>query len=254
MSLYTQHIPNPGMPELVLLHGWGMSSDVWQPVLPQLASRYSLTLIDLPGLGRSARTASCHLAEIIDALLTAAPEQACWLGWSLGGQLAVECATQAPDRVKGIITVASSPCFVERDDWQCAMQEAVFAGFESALLENPKKTLSRFMMLQTQGAEAGRENLKFLRALQPNLEHAALSETLQLLRLDSRGQLAGLQQPIMQIFGERDQLIPQSAAQACAELTGRFVQLYSGAGHLPFLSHPEMFCSDLQQFMESSVG
>ncbi len=255
MKLYTESYPNPGAPELVLLHGWGMSSDIWQPLLPELSRRYSLTLIDLPGLGRSPALAEpLTLSSVVDALLSAAPETANWLGWSLGGQLALACAAVAPERVERLVTVASSPCFVQRDDWDCAMEEAVFAGFETALQDQPAKTLSRFMMLQTQGAEAGKETLKQLREIQQSLSHAMLPQTLQLLREDCRELLAKLSMPVMQIFGERDQLLPQSVAQACASLTGRFSHLYSGAGHLPFLSHPDLFCQDLKAFLERPVG
>ncbi len=255
MKLYTESLPKPGAPALVLLHGWGMSSDIWQPLLPELSRHYSLTLIDLPGLGRSpALTEPLTLSSVVDALLSAAPDKASWLGWSLGGQLALACAAQAPARIERLITVASSPCFVARDDWHCAMDETVFSGFETALQDQPDKTLTRFMMLQTQGAEAGKETLKQLRELQKSLSHAQLLNTLQLLRLDCREQLAQLSMPVLQIFGERDQLVPQAAAQACAALTGRFAQLYSGAGHLPFLSHPDLFFADLNRFMETSVG
>ena len=45
MTLYVEKRGERG-PELVLLHGWGLSSDIWQPLVDQLAERYRLTLIE----------------------------------------------------------------------------------------------------------------------------------------------------------------------------------------------------------------
>ena len=39
--------------DLVLLHGWGMSSLVWDEILPELLENFRVTVIDLPGFGRS---------------------------------------------------------------------------------------------------------------------------------------------------------------------------------------------------------
>ena len=40
-------------PDLVLLHGWGISSSIWEPVLPLLKPHFRVTTIDLPGIGKS---------------------------------------------------------------------------------------------------------------------------------------------------------------------------------------------------------
>ncbi len=40
-------------PDLVLLHGWGLHSVVWDPVVPALLQHFQVTVIDLPGMGRS---------------------------------------------------------------------------------------------------------------------------------------------------------------------------------------------------------
>lgn len=39
-----------GMP-LVLFHGWGFDSQIWQPIIPYLKPKYQIILVDLPGFG-----------------------------------------------------------------------------------------------------------------------------------------------------------------------------------------------------------
>ena len=38
---------------LVLLHGWGLNAEVWRCISEELASQFTVHLVDLPGYGRS---------------------------------------------------------------------------------------------------------------------------------------------------------------------------------------------------------
>ena len=69
--------------ELVLLHGWASDSRIWQPLLPHLRQHFHLTLIDLPGFGRSAEAPLGSAANLIEALLPVLPEKALYMGLSL---------------------------------------------------------------------------------------------------------------------------------------------------------------------------
>ena len=51
MSVHVDII-GQGQP-LVLIHGWGMHSGVWQPLVKRLSANYMLYLVDLPGMGSS---------------------------------------------------------------------------------------------------------------------------------------------------------------------------------------------------------
>lgn len=249
MSLWHEYREQADKPELVLLHGWGMSSAVWGSFAEALAEYFSLTLIDLPGLGKSKDYPEPYTTEAVVELLSGiTPEKAIWLGWSMGGQIATAFAARFPERVSRLITVASNPCFVEREDWVSAMPEDTHSQFEQSLAANPDKTLVRFSMLQTQGAEQGKEILKMLRTLLADSDHAAPNVSLSPLREDVRGQLSGLSIPVLQLFGEKDLLVPASAAVGCEKLTGQKTIIYTGAGHLPFISHQAEVLDDVLAF------
>lgn len=255
MSLYIERVEAAGKPELVLLHGWGMNSAIWADIVDSLSVSYSITLIDLPGLGRSVSYPEPYTgASVIEKLAEIAPQRATWIGWSMGGQLAIQYAHTYPERVVKLVTVASSPCFVQRPDWPSAMDEQTHAAFEASLSENTGKTLSRFAMLQTQGADAARETLKQLKAVLKVAEPSAPVQSLAVLREDVRALLADLTIPLLQVFGEKDQLVPVAAAAACKELTGQAVMVYPSAGHLPFFSHKEQFIADLTHFLEEPLS
>lgn len=102
---------------LVLLHGWGLNAEVWHCISEELASHFTLHLVDLPGFGRSRGFGAMSLDEMARQVLDAAPQNAIWLGWSLGGLVASQIALSQPERVKALVTVASSPCFSAQETW-----------------------------------------------------------------------------------------------------------------------------------------
>ncbi len=230
-------------PDLVLLHGWGMNAAAWGPLVPGLAERFRLTLIELPGHGGSAPAGAADLSEWAGLCLAAAPASAHWLGWSLGGQIALQAALAAPSRVTGLSLVGATPRFVQAADWGCAMPVTTFEQFAAALHGDPGATLSRFLSLQVRGAEHGRETLKLLRAelaQRPAASDTGLAQGLDLLlRTDLRADLKDLACRSHWLFGSRDTLVPASLQQRLPDyLPGADIEAIPGAGHAPFLSHP----------------
>jgi pimeloyl-[acyl-carrier protein] methyl ester esterase len=74
-----------------------------------------------------------------------------------------------------------------------------------------------------------------------------------LLESDLREQLQDIQQPVLWIHGERDRLCPVSAAQwATQQLPQATLEIFSAAGHEPFISHPQQFVHSVNAFLGTS--
>lgn len=234
-------------PDLVLVHGWGMNAAVWEPLLPALEARWRVTRIELPGHGES-EPISGGLDAWVDACLDAAPDQASWLGWSLGGLISLAAAQRAPERFHQLCLMAATPSFVQRDGWSCAMPAATFTQFAENLSKDVDTTLRRFLALQVRGSDDARALLRQLgEAL--NERPAASDEALQdglalLLNSDLRIAVQGLPVPVSWLLGERDTLVPVALAEA---LVPQPVEIVTGAAHAPFLSHPYAFIEWLEQ-------
>ena len=162
-ALYWQTI-GEGERDLVLLHGWGLNAEVWSCIQARLAPHFRLHLVDLPGYGRSQGFGALSLEQMTEIVLAAAPSQAWWLGWSLGGLVASQAALMQPQRVKGLITVASSPCFAARDEWP-GIRPDVLSGFQHQLSLDFQRTVERFLALQTLGTESARQDARQLKAV-----------------------------------------------------------------------------------------
>lgn len=239
-------------PALVLLHGWGAHSGVWQTVIPLLEKNFSVTLIDLPGHGKSACISENSIEAWAEAALDVAPEKAMWLGWSLGGLVAQQAAMIAPGRVEKLIMLASTPKFVASPDWTDAVDEQVFRDFHTAVIREPRASLLRFIALQTRGSETAMQDSRILRKtlLQPEPQAAALDAGMALLlRTDLREHLPKITLPVLLLVGERDTLIRPSLATTLATVLPDFeAVIVKQAGHAPFLSHPEACCQVVKDF------
>ncbi len=251
---------------LLLIHGWGMHGGMWGGVAERLAEHFRVLTVDLPGHGFSVgRDLSRHNGDvginpdllidaIADQLAAQFDEPLAVCGWSLGGQIALHWALRYPQQIRRLALVASTPCFVRRPGWECAMAEETLAEFAAALQQDYAPTLRRFLALQVRGSERERELLSVLRnALssrgEPDL--GALQSGLDILRgCDLRSVLPDIVQPALVIGGERDTLTPPLAAHfLAAQLPDAKLAIIKGAAHAPFLSHPDEFMEHLMSFL-----
>lgn len=239
-------------PPLVLLPGWAMHSGVFGSFTQALARHWTVYLVDLPGHGEQPADARWSPAELAAQLLPELPVAA-WLGWSLGGQVALQAAMQQPASVRTLLLMGVNPCFVARPGWACGMDAAVFAEFEHHCQDDPRATIEQFLALQTarsRQATAVMRELRRLHAAAPFPDQASLLRGLYWLRqADFRAALPGIDTPALWIAGQRDALAPVASSHAGAGLMpqGRVFEL-PGAGHAPFLSHAEPLLAQLQAF------
>lgn len=252
LPLYYEHHlceRDSSAPVLVLLHGWGMHSGVWDPLLPALREHFSIHVIDLPGMGRSpVANVEYDLDYLVEQVLGVAPERAAWLGWSLGGQVATAIAARYPERVTHLITLASSPRFTATEDWQCALNPTALAQFTAWLDEDWEGTLIRFLALQCKDSATQRDDIRVfkdrvfihgfpaVRALQGGLGILA--------HADVRTELQRVTCPTLHILGANDPLIPANLSDSLTELqpTARVVCL-PGRSHALFVSEPDTVAS-----------
>lgn len=234
---------------LVLLHGWGLNAEVWHCISEELASHFTLHLVDLPGFGRSRGFGAMSLDEMARQVLDAAPQNAIWLGWSLGGLVASQIALSQPERVKALVTVASSPCFSAQEAWP-GIKPDVLASFQQQLSEDFQRTVERFLALQTMGTETARQDARTLKQTVLSLpmpEVEVLNGGLEILKtVDLREPLAALAMPHLRIYGYLDGLVPRKVVPLLDALWPESEsQVIAKAAHAPFISHPVEFCSAL---------
>jgi pimeloyl-[acyl-carrier protein] methyl ester esterase len=245
---------------LVLLHGWGMNSAVWERITKRLSANYRLFLVDLPGMGQSRPVNPYHLYSLAETVAEEIPGVSTILGWSLGGLIAQQIALNQPDRVEKLILVGTNPSFVSKPDWPHGIETRLFQQFNERFEKDFHATLLNFLTLQCMNAKDTRSTVRQLRiafAAKPAPTQESLNLALDiLLQTDLRQEISRLYQPTLIIHGDRDTLAPVSAAHWLAmHLQRAKLRVIAGAAHAPFLSHADAFCETVETFMadESAV-
>lgn len=262
MSLRVESAGPLGGRSLVMLHGWGMHSGLWLPFLPRLVERYRVHRLDLPGHGHSdALEAPASLAGFAEAVESAIADAAVTgplivVGWSLGGQVALEWARLHPEHVGAMVLISTTPSFVQRPGWPHAMAEATLRQFGDELRVAYRPTLQRFVTLQVHGSEHARSALSVLRSelfARGEPSPHDLSESLELVaRTDLRAEIGAISQPALVIAGDSDALTPVAAARwLAAALPCATLEIVPGAAHAPFLSHPERVAAAIDAFVDA---
>lgn len=233
---------------LILLPGWGMGISPLEPLAAALRGLDEYLRVEIEPLPVLDSALVGHWLDALDSTL---PDNV-WLGgWSLGGMLASELAARRGDRCCGLVTLASNPSFVCRDDWPTAMPNATFEAFISGFAEAPKITFKRFSLLCSQGAVEPRALAQLLLGAAPKAQPSTLLAGLKLLgQLDVRPALQTFNGPQLHVFAGADGLVPAEAAGALlALLPDVEVGLIEQACHAFLLEAPHELAAAIQAFL-----
>lgn len=237
---------------LVLIHGWGMNGAVWQQTVEKLSAHFTVHVVDLPGYGHSSELHADNIDSAAKMVLEHAPEQAIWVGWSLGGLIATHIALNFPERVKKLVTVASSPKFAAEKRWR-GIKPEVLSTFTEQLVEDFHPTIERFMALQAMGSPTARQDVKALKKAvlsRPLPNPDSLLVGLKMLgNVDLRGELDQISVPFLRIYGRLDGLVPIKVANDLQELLSNSEHyVFTQSSHAPFMTELDGFCSEIIRF------
>lgn len=254
MNSFSLKVSGTGQP-LILIHGWAMNSGIWYPLLSNLEKYFTVYQVDLPGHGINAHLKMTSPQATLDKLLVQLPKQAIWLGWSLGGHLALSAAIHYSEWVSGLIMMAASPSFVKRNHWPNGKPHALFQQFSEHLKTDRNKTLERFLLLETQGLDKQRARVDEMKNWLQNVSEPSdqgLEMGLKwLAELDYSDQLQQIRCKSLWLGGRLDRLVhPESIRQAAEMTPDSHLLIIAGASHAPFISHPRETLLAMKQFCQ----
>ena len=216
-------------PNLVLLHGWGFSSDIFQNLIETYKKSYCITVIDLPGHGRS-DDVDGGLESWSEELIQFIPNKSILLGWSLGGLLSIYIATRI--QLEHLILVAATPSLVNHENWKFGINSEIFHQFAINLKNDNTKTLKRFVGLQSKDKS---QILEIYEAIQkyPTTDKALNIGLDILLNSDLQELYKKIEIPKSAVLGSLDTLVPDEIKDWYKDNKTQTYLLRSG--HLPFL-------------------
>jgi pimeloyl-ACP methyl ester carboxylesterase len=215
---------------LVLVHGLGARGEDWAAMIPQLAARgFHVYVPDLLGYGRSPQpdvdySISMEEQVVVDFMQVIHVPRADVGGWSMGGWVAMKLAIDHPEMVDRLAIYDSAGVYFPAT-WEADLfTPSDVAGVHklmAMLLPNPRP-LPEF------AAEAA------LRKLQRNawvINRSMTAMTNGKDLLDFR--LYQISQPMLIVWGSKDELIPLSAGERIHKSVPQSVlNIIDGCGHL----------------------
>jgi pimeloyl-[acyl-carrier protein] methyl ester esterase len=249
---------------VVFVHGWSMSSCsfAWQMEAPALS--YRAIAYDLRGHGRSpcekpapeeGHAIEDHARDLSTLIERLDLSDAALVGWSMGGQVALEALPDVQDRLAALILISTTPRFTVGGDWAHGLTEVSVRALAARLEHKPQKTLHRFFegmfvageLHETQFADIER---RVLAGAPPASVAAARTGLEALLASDQRPRLRDVRVPTLLVHGERDPIcLPTASAFAEAHIPGARRRVLPGLGHAPHLSRPALVNELLAGFL-----
>jgi 3-oxoadipate enol-lactonase len=252
-----------GQPTVVLLHGQPGGSSDWYRVIPILAPYTNLVATDRPGYGRRGGVAGGFRANaeaVIGLLDRMKVPRALMVGHSWGGGVALSLASEWPDRVAGLVLVASvSPgAGLSRADRLLAAgfvgpaaSAAMFSAGSAALSLPVVRSRLAHLRLGHDDADvaayAGRLRQRLLWSSFVIEQRALVSELAPLA-----SELGRINAPTTVLAGTADRLVPLRTARLLAgQIPGAQLVELSGAGHLIPQRHPTLVATSVLRMIRS---
>lgn len=241
---------------VVLVHGLGGSTLLWQPNITALATRHRVIAFDLPGHGLSDKPAAEYdvtfftaaLKGFLDAMKL---ERVALVGHSLGGHICLRLALAQPERVARLVLVDAGGLGREIDT---AFLQPLLQGLRREAVEVMLRGLFHNPDFVTQPmVDATYEALA-----QPGAWEALVTATGAASAGDAQTEvlterLEALELPVLLVWGAEDAVIPVAHGHAAqAAIPGAELWVVEGVGHCPQLEAAEAFNARVEAFLASS--
>ncbi len=254
----TLHTERTGRgPDIFLIHGWMMNGRCWRGVIAHFKDRFRLTVVDLPGHGGSLHSpySLSSPERLLAALLEAAPPDAIWVGWSLGGLLAQFAAQSSPGRLRSLVSVGMGARYTATPDWPRGINRTLFRAVRQLFAVAPEQLVRQLIERQVLGSERQEHARAVLRSLAAMpWDKKELMAGLEFLKTaDARRAIQTFDKPALFIAGEKDLITNSKSLEQSSRLAprGRYVGI-AGAGHAPFLSHGGKFAAAVNDFIDAA--
>lgn len=233
--------------KILILHGWGGSSDSWEKVIEILEKKANIICPDFPGFGKSETPKKLWNLTDFTLWLKGFVEKLDLkdfhlLGHSFGGRVAIKFSILFPERVKSLILCSSAGI---KKEWGLKEKIIFFlslignAIFAAKILKRFKDKIRNifyyFMRVRDYAQADGwqRETMK------------------EILDEDLLPELSKIKVKTFILWGERDNICPLSDARIFkSKIEGAELKILPKVHHAPHLEAPEELAKAVLEFLK----
>ena len=249
---------------VILIHGLGVSADIWIHNVEPLAKRHRVYVPDLIGFGRSDKPgpsfAPLDYTRFLDDFMNILNvERASLVGQSLGGGIALHYALQFPQKVSKLVLVGSAGLGKEviwtlrlmslplvGELFSYPSRKGVELAFKLAVRNRALITKDFVELYFNLFSQPGFRKF-FLRILRLIVNiRGAREETL----VPIMNNLHKIPQPVLIIWGDKDRVLPLKHSYLAKErLPKAKLKIMEGCGHIPFFERSDEFNRLVLEFL-----
>jgi len=231
--------------DVLLLHGWGCSLDIWKTIQAQLEKNYKVTSIDFPGFGQSQEPSEVWGVEEYtrcteDLVRQLGLKNPTLVGHSFGGRVSILLASRNSYVDKVILTDAAG---VKPQSTKISV---------SRMFSKLKKLTSKVI------GEAATEKLvkPFVNSLASDDYKNASGMMKEILKKvvdeDLQHVMPSIKAPTLLLWGANDTATPVSDAKIMEKLIpDAGLVVMPGCTHFAFLENPQFFLTVAENFLKS---
>lgn len=237
-TIYFKQI-SEGKPPLLMLHGFGGSSDGFRDIYPELAKDHTIIAVDILGFGRSSKPMDFQYSFPVQANLyyklmkKLGYDQFAVLGHSMGGEISLNLTYLYPEAITHLILADSTgiESFRQKGDTQKPKLSADI---------NTVSTITDYDKNEVKNRRDDKEHYR---------ELTKMRERRIVMDADA------IQVPTLIIWGRNDKSVPWKNGETYHQLfKNSTFHIIEKGYHAPFRQEPEEFMGYVQAFFEKHAN
>jgi pimeloyl-ACP methyl ester carboxylesterase len=244
-------------PTLVLVHGFPLSREMWEPQLAGLKDRFRVLTPDLPGFGGSSGFKGAPsvdgmadaVAEFLEAVNVREP--LALGGLSMGGYVALAFARKYLGRLRALI-LADTRAEPDDEAGKANRDKTIAFAKEHTAADLIGQMMPKMLSGATQAHRP--EVVAEVRRIASMQSIDGIVAALKALRdrPDAGPGIAAINVPTLVIVGAEDALTPPAMSQCLASrISGSLLVTIPGAGHLSNMEKPLEFTTAVAEFLRT---
>ncbi|MFT6285334.1 MAG: pimeloyl-ACP methyl ester carboxylesterase [Alcanivorax sp.] len=245
---------------VVLIHGWGMGVRTWDYTLPALVNAgHRVIALDHRGCGKSDKDFAdmgilAIAGDVVAVIKSLDLNKVVLNGWSLGGAVAVEAASQLGQVCCGLVlTCGATPVYLQKPDYPHGGTDEALAGTLAAISADRVN----FLAALSQGicaSEITPEQVTWMWQIFMESSPLAAASLAELGPLDQREILASLATPILSFVGSHDAVVDPEVCRSVAQYNNNVTTVeMENSGHAPFIDETARYDEAFHAFVGSCL-